>query len=288
MATKARLFATPSLCATSAFAVSLLATWAHAQSNSSVQLGDACQLTQSVQSCANLARTSAGRPASGLFAALAISASNSSRLAAAHGQTSQAAANALALANCRAIGLNDCKVGRWGQNVCLGFAVSVTTTANYTKTDSGAGQGADRATAEAQAMSECEGTGGKNCAIRATSCAADNPAYPSPLPLPAGGTPGAVEAGVAGTWELDINGPSGGRWVWQVSPNGTYELHSEAFDGTLANIGTITAKGGRYTIHAWNIIWDDSGTYTFPTQDTMVAVGKLGTGTWHKIARDDE
>jgi len=288
MAMQARFFPAQSLCAVAIFAVALLATSAHPQNNSSLQLGDACQLTQSVQSCANLARTSAGRPASGLFAALAISASDNGKLAAAHGQTSQAAANALALANCRAIGVNDCKVGRWGQNVCLGFAVSITVTSSYTKTDSGAGQGTDRATAEAQAMSECQGTGAKNCAVRATPCAADNPAYPSPLPLPAGGTPGAVEAGVAGTWELDIDGPGGGRWVWQVSPNGTYELHSEAFDGTPSNIGVITAKGGRYTIHAWNIVWDDSGTYTFPSSGTMVAVGKLGIGTWHKIAQDDE
>lgn len=74
----------------------------------------------------------------------------------------------------------------------------------------------------------------------------------------------------------------------QVSAGGTYEVHSEALDGTPSSIGTFIATGGRYTLHATNLSYDDTGTYSFEAPGNMVATGKLGTGTWHKIAKDDE
>ncbi len=73
--------------------------------------------------------------------------------------------------------------------------------------------------------------------------------------MPAGGEPGSVDPHWVGTWALDINSENGGRWVWQISSSGTYELHSEAFDGTPTNVGTLSAQGGHYTLHATNITW---------------------------------
>ncbi len=76
--------------------------------------------------------------------------------------------------------------------------------------------------------------------------------------------------------------------MWQISVNGTYTFHSEATDGTLPNDGTVTASNGHYTLHAINTQWDDQGTYTLPSSGVMVGVGKLGTGTWYRIAADPE
>ena len=248
-------------------------------------LGDACELTQSLQTCQTYAKSkSAG---SGLF--VAIAESKSSTLAGiGHGQPSKAAAEQTALANCKAIGANDCQIVQSQKDTCVGFAVSVDKNPTFTFTAFGYGVKTDRTAAGAQAISECAGQGGKQCALRATPCAGDNPGLPSRLPLPSGGNPGSVDPKWVGTWELNPPAPASGRWVWQVSANGTYELHSEAFDGTPSNAGTVSAGGGRYTLHANNISWDDAGTYYFQGSGTLIATGKLGTGTWHKISGEDQ
>jgi hypothetical protein len=33
-------------------------------------------------------------------------------------------------------------------------------------------------------------------------------------------------------------------------------------------------------------LWDDQGTYILQSSGVMVASGKLGTGTWYRIATD--
>lgn len=258
---------------------------ANAQNTSDV--GDACQLTKSVEACASMAKAWKPGGSAGLYVALAISKATP-KAGVAHGQTSKSAAEQLALANCKAAGANDCSIAQSQENTCLGFATSVTKTATYTKTDVGAGADPDRTKAGNFALQGCRETGGQQCEVRVSACSSDNPAYPSRLPLPAGGKAGSVDSNWVGTWQIDINGQNGGRWIWQISVNGTYELHSEAFDGTPANVGTFSASGGRYTLHATNIDWDDAGTYFNQAPGTMVATGKLGTGTWHKIAGEDE
>ena len=259
-----------------------------AQAQTTPQVGDACQLTQTVQACVSLARTSSTKPAAGLFAALAVSTSTG-LAGASHGQTMKDAAEKLAMANCAAIGGKDCSLVKpGGQSTCLALAVSLTSVGNYSEVNFGYGANADRATSATQALTEYRSDGGKNCVIRATPCAGDNPVWPSKLPLQGGGAPGSVDPNLAGTWELDINGPTGGRWVWEIGAGGTYQVHSEAFDGAQSNLGTFSAQDGRYTLHAYNITWDDAGTYTYQAPGTMIASGKLGTGTWHKIAKDDE
>ena len=267
-------------------AASLLAGGA-ASAQDQFLVGDACQLTQTVQACQSLAKSF--RYASGLYAAAATS-SRKASAGVSHGQPTQSAADQAAMANCKALGATDCESAGHAQNSCMGIAVHfVRLNATTTKTDFGYGYDPNRAIAGTQALSNCKNTaGGQNCTLLVAPCASDNPAYPARLPQPAAGQSGSVDPNLVGTWQIDIGQPSTGRWLWQVTANGTYELHSEAFDGTPTNAGTLSARDGFYTLHAINITWDDSGTYSFQPPGTLVAAGKLGTGTWHKIAQDDE
>ena len=251
-------------------------------------LGDACQLTNSVAACASLAKSWNPKASASFYAAMATS-DATGKAGVAHGQTSESAAEQAAVANCKAVGAKDCDRVTYVENKCLAFAVSVTKNASgRVRRDFAAGAYEDRTTAGNYALTGCRESGGQQCVLRVAACAGDNPAFPSRLPMPAGGKPGSVDPHWVGTWALDINGENGGRWVWQISSSGTYELHSEAFDNTPTNVGTFSAQGGHYTLHATNITWDDSGTYVYQAPATMVATGKLGTGTWHKIAGEDE
>jgi hypothetical protein len=256
--------------------------------SSQFPVGDACQLTQTVQACQSLAKSF--KYSTALFVAVATS-DEKPIAGVAHGQTTQSAAEQTALANCKAAGATDCKIEQSMQNACKAIAVSISSTSEGTATVRGFSAAENRDAAAAQAVEECKKLfpqAGQGCIVYTAPCATDNPAYPSRLPQPAGGQPGSVDPNLVGTWEIDIGDPNTGRWLWQVTANGTYELHSEAFDGTPTNAGTLSAKDGHYSLHAINISWDDSGTYSFQPPGTLVATGKLGTGTWHKIAQDDE
>ncbi len=254
---------------------------AHAQT--APKIGDACQLTQSVQACEVLAAAKSANPA-GLYVSFAVSEAYDA-VGIAHGQPSKSAAEQLALANCKAVGGKDCEVQHTDQNTCVGFAVGILANSAVTLTKLGFGWSKDRSSAGSFALADCAKTVSQGCALYATPCSSDNAAFPSRLPLPAGGKPGSVDSSWVGAWEIDV---PGGRWVWQISSNGTYELHSEAFDGTPTNVGTISASGGHYTIHATNVSWDDSGTYVVAVPRTLTATGKLGTGAWRRIDKDDE
>jgi hypothetical protein len=258
---------------------------APAQTPTHFLVGDACQLTQTVQACQSLAKSF--KYATGLYGAAAVSYLKASA-GVSHGQPSQSAAEQAAMANCKALGATDCELTNHVQNSCMGVAVSyIRLTAMATRTSFGYGFDSNRSTAGTQALSNCKNSAGQNCTLLAVPCSTDNPVYPARLPQPSGGT-GSVDPNLVGTWEIEVGQPSTGRWLWQVTANGTYEVHSEAFDGTPTNAGTFSAGAGQYTLHATNISWDDSGTYSFQPPGTLVATGKLGTGTWHKIAQDDE
>jgi len=251
-----------------------------------IKVGDACQLSQSVQACTSLAGAKSSNSA-GLYVSFAVSEAYDA-VGIAHGQSSKNDAEQVALANCKAVGGKSCEVQHTDQGTCVGFAVGILANSAVTLTKLGFGWNNDRATAGAQALADCAKTVSQGCMLYATPCAGDNAAYPSRLPLPSGGKPGSVDPAWVGTWEIDIPGANGGRWVWQVGSGGTYELHSEAFDGTPTNVGTVAAGGGHYTLHATNVAWDDSGTYVVSAPGTLTATGKLGTGTWRKISGEDE
>jgi len=214
------------------------------------------------------------------FAAVSVSPSTL-KCGAAKGTTTQASVSGLALQYCQQTGAKDCKVYS-AVNGCVAVATSTKLIPNYF----GYSVSSTREGAGTQAVTACsnEGAGGIDCAVQESPCSSDDVRWSSPLPLPPGGKPGSVDANVVGLWKLTVNS---GIWVWQVSANGTYTFHSEAPDNTLPHDGTFTASDGKYTLHSIVSNWDDQGTYTYQASTgTMVATGKLGTGTWYRIAAD--
>jgi Domain of unknown function (DUF4189) len=214
------------------------------------------------------------------FAAIAISPTTLSS-GCASGQNSLADADDLALHNCSTLA-KDCKVVNGGSNLCFALAVSLKEDVywqDYAPT---------RAQAAAQALAGCAREGGKSCYVQAAPCAGDDARWPSPLPLPPAppGQPATADTRVVGTWLLSINP---GVWIWQIAADGTYQFHSQAGDGAPSHAGVFTASGGKWTLRATNGLkqpgggaYTDGGTYTFPDSNTMVATGRLGTGTWHR------
>ena len=215
-----------------------------------------------------------GRPGNpDMWTALAIS-DTTNRAGASHGQNSQAAAEQLALTNCRRNGSLDCKSLLWGVNTCLAIAISYPDGVYAWDNDP------DRARAGSKALDRCLRASGKNCLVQTTPCASDDPRWSSPLPLPPGARGADVDPRTVGTWELSINP---GRWVWEIGRNDTYEFHSEAADGAAPHVGTFSAHDGRWSLHATNG-YTDGGTYTFQPPNSFIATGRLGTGNWRHIA----
>ena len=215
------------------------------------------------------------------FAAVAISPSTL-KCSAAKGTTSQVSVEVLALQYCQQSGAKDCKPAVSTSGACVAVATSTKLIPNYY----GYGTAPTREAAATQALAQCakEGAGGIDCTVQQSPCSSDNVLWASPLPLPPGGKPGSVDANLVGLWKLSINS---GIWVWQISVNGTYTFHSEAPDNTLPHNGTFTASNGHYTLHSIVSPWDDLGTYTYQASaGAVVMTGKLGTGTWYRIAAD--
>lgn len=215
------------------------------------------------------------------FAAVAVSPSTL-QCGAAKGTTSQASVEALAVQFCQASGAGDCKPAGSISGGCVALATSTKLIPNYY----GYASGPTREGAAAQALAECanEGAGGIDCVVHQSPCSSDDVRWASPLPLPSGGKPGSVDPNLVGLWKLNVNS---GIWVWQISVNGAYTFHTEAPDNTLPHNGTFTASNGHYTLHSIVSPWDDQGTYTYQASaGAVVMTGKLGTGTWYRIAAD--
>ena len=92
--------------------------------------------------------------------------------------------------------------------------------------------------------------------------------------------PAIVDGDIVGTWQIPV---TGGRWVWEIDADGTYKFHSEASDGAAPHSGSFTASGGRWSLQATSG-YSDGGSYSFQGLDALVATGRLGTGTWHRLA----
>jgi hypothetical protein len=205
------------------------------------------------------------------WAAIAMSASIMT-VGAAHGRASESEAEETAIQNCHRNGAKDCKVMNRGTN-CVAIAIS------YPEKAYGYDGGSNRVSAASIALTRCRNAGGKSCFLIATPCGGDPVQWSSPLPLPIDATGGKVDPALVGTWIM-IRNP--GQWVWRVAGNGTYEFHSEAPDNTPSNNGTLTANGGHYTLRAISMTWEDVGTYVVQSAGTILATGKLGTGTWKR------
>ena len=205
---------------------------------------DACIEALGYLGCAALGHGSAAPQQVVVYwTALAVSGSTL-RAGASHGEPSQQNAEQTAVANCRRQGSTDCKVVEWAWNKCLALAIS------YPAGPVDASAGEDRDAAATGALAQCQKSGGSHCVIVAAPCARDNPQWSAPLPLPPGTSTGRVDPNLAGTWEFNKNP---GRWIWRISPAGTYEFHSEAGDGAPSHAGTISVSGGLWSIHAVNI-----------------------------------
>ena len=89
-----------------------------------------------------------------------------------------------------------------------------------------------------------------------------------------------VDQAMVGTWALTTNG---GRWLWAIRPDGTYEFHSEAADGAPAHAGKFSGHGGKWSLQATSG-YSDGGTYSLQPPDTLTATGRLGTANWQRIA----
>ena len=211
------------------------------------------------------------------YAAIAVSPSTT-WAGAEKGTTTEASVDNGALQYCENKGARDCKIYS-AVDSCVALAWGATPVPNQF----GVGKGATRDGAGAQALAQCTKAGGISCVVTLAPCGSDDVRFASPLPLPPGGKPGSVDPAVVGLWALNVNG---GIWVWQISANGTDTSHSEATDGTLPQAGTFTASKGKYTLHSMVSSWDDLGTYTMQGTTAMLMTGKLGTGTWYRIASD--
>jgi hypothetical protein len=161
--------------------------------------------------------------------------------------------------------------------------VSLAVKRNPNSYASGVGPTREGAAANALAACQKEGAAGIECWIEQSPCANDNPSWTPPLPLPPGGSPGTVDPGLVGLWKLNVNS---GIWVWQITANGTYTFHSEAPDKTPSHNGWFATNNGHYTLTALSMNWVDQGTYTMQGSTEVVMTGKLGTGTWYRIAAD--
>jgi len=199
----------------------------------------------------------------------------------AHGPQSQAVVVNTALQSCAEFA-KDCRLLGSTMSGCL--AVAMAPVGNSTANHYGYAAGATRDAAAANAIAACTRAGVAACYVPADPCAGDDPRGPSPLPLPPT-PPGpalVVDRGLVGIWQATV---PGGIWLWQIAANGTYTFRGEATTNEApSHVGTFTASNGKYTLHAYNIRWDDQGTYTAqPGGDAVVFSGKLGTGTWTRV-----
>jgi hypothetical protein len=217
------------------------------------------------------------RPVAAQYAAIAVSPSTL-KAGAEKGTTTEASVDEGALQICQQTGARDCRIYS-AVDSCVALATPGTPVPNHY----GCAAAATREGAAAQALATCAKAGGTDCFVSLAPCGSDDVRFDSPLPLPPGGKPGSVDPAVVGLWALNVDG---GIWVWQISVNGTYTIHSEAPDNAPPQTGTFTASNGKYTDHAINAQWEDQGTYTMQGTTAMVMTGKLGTGTWYRIASD--
>ena len=213
-----------------------------------------------------------------LWAAVAVSPSTLD-CSQAHGiYPSQASAALAAVQYCAKVGANDCRAVAVVMNACVALA-----TTPHPGTQYGYGTSPTRDGAAAVALAACARAGGANCAVEESPCAGDDPRGNPPLPLPPPAVPPLpVDPGLVSIWQATV---PGGIWLWQIAANGTYTFRSESTDQAPSHDGMFTAGSGKYKLHSITMNWDDQGTYTIqPGGNAVVFSGKLGTGTWTRVA----
>jgi hypothetical protein len=93
-----------------------------------------------------------------------------------------------------------------------------------------------------------------------------------------------VDRKLVGTWELTVPNPFGdSRWVWEIRQDGTYHFHAEGPGAVPEHSGTFAASKGDYTLNSTTMNYSDAGTYQLAANGTLMAKGRLGPGTWHRV-----
>jgi len=225
------------------------------------------------------------RPAAAqnLWAAVAVSPSSENN-GGGHAESSQAAADRIALQQCQKSGARDCKIVASISRGCVVLATPSVPVPNHF----GFGSNPSRELAASNALAQCTNGGGKDCGVRIAQCSFDDPRWASPLPPVV--LPGTVDPALVGLWKLNA---SNGIWVWQITANGTYSFHSAApaspGNQPMHN-GTFTTSNGKYTMHAINVVFDTQGTYTIEgsSKGTLQMNGSSGSSTWYRTRLDPD
>jgi hypothetical protein len=99
----------------------------------------------------------------------------------------------------------------------------------------------------------------------------------------------SVDPKIVGVWETQVQG---GRWVWTINPDGTYEFHSDAQDGAAVHSGSLSASHGHWSLRTSDGGQTDGGLYRSGATGSLIATGKSGTFVWKhpltEAARGDD
>jgi hypothetical protein len=83
---------------------------------------------------------------------------------------------------------------------------------------------------------------------------------------------------LVGIWETAV---PGGRRVWTINRDGSYDFRNESPTFAMPHNGTITARAGHWSVIATSG-YSDSGTYRADfLPGAFVATGQFGSSAWH-------
>jgi hypothetical protein len=87
-----------------------------------------------------------------------------------------------------------------------------------------------------------------------------------------------IDPATIGAWILTV---PRGHWLWVTRDDGTYEFHSEAYDGAQPHSGRFNAKDGRWSLQSTSgFNYADGGAYQILPSGIFLATGRLGAGAW--------
>jgi hypothetical protein len=101
-------------------------------------------------------------------------------------------------------------------------------------------------------------------------------------PAPAGEVAKNLDPALVGSWALAVKG---GRWILEISANGTFVVHSEANDGVPTRTGRFSAANGFWSLQATDGYFD-AGSYSLqspPVAWDAYSVNFKSTGTWRRV-----
>ena len=115
-------------------------------------------------------------------------------------------------------------------------------------------------------------------------CAPGQRPAPKPAAAKSDGAKANVDPDLTGTWELALK--SGGPWVWEILPDGSYKFHTEGLDLSPPHAGAFSAGTGHWSLRATRGIpgYTDTGLYLFQPPNVWIATGHMGASAWLRPA----